>query len=74
MSDVDNPTLRLIPYLLAISVMVFATLTVVGTGESNLLVTLVVAAIGYFGTFYLTKLIIHAIVTRIDDGGHDDRN
>jgi hypothetical protein len=60
------PVLRLIPYLAAITVTVFATLSVVGTGDSNLLVTLVVAVVGYFGTYYLTKLIIHVIVTRID--------
>jgi predicted PurR-regulated permease PerM len=66
MSEPESPVLRLIPYLAAITVTVFATLSVVGTGDSNLLVTLVVAVVGYFGTYYLTKLIIHVIVTRID--------
>ncbi|MGO2859711.1 MAG: hypothetical protein ACTIC1_01045 [Brevibacterium sp.] len=64
MRDIDNPTLRLIPYLLAISVTVFATLSVIGTGESNLLVTLVVAVIGYFGTYYLSRFIIGFIVRK----------
>lgn len=64
MRDIDNPTLRLIPYLLAISVTVFATLSVIGTGESNLLVTLVVAVIGYFGTYYLCRFIIGFIVRK----------
>ncbi|WP_413336400.1 hypothetical protein ACH82I_06820 [Brevibacterium sp. GP-SGM9] len=64
MRDIDNPTLRLIPYLLAISVTVFATLSVIGTGESNLLVTLVVAVIGYFGTYYLSRFIIGLIVRK----------
>ena len=72
MSEPESPVLRLIPYLAAITVTVFATLSVVGTGESNLLVTLVVAAVGYFGTYFIVKLIIHALVTRIGSGSNDD--
>lgn len=62
MSEPENPTLRLIPYLLAITVTIFATLSVIGTGESNLLVTLVVAVVGYFGTYYLSRFVIGLIV------------
>ncbi|WP_210604789.1 hypothetical protein [Brevibacterium oceani] len=67
MSETDTPVLRLIPYLAAISAAIFAGLAMAGTGESNLLVTVVAAGVGYFGAYYLAKLIIHVIVTRIDD-------
>lgn len=72
MSEPDSPVLRLIPYLAAISAAIFAGLAMAGTGESNLLVTLVAAGAGYFGAYYLVKLIIHVIITRFDagDGEH----
>ncbi len=71
MSETDTPILRLIPYLAAISAAIFAGLAMAGTGESNLLVTVVAAGVGYFGAYYLAKLIIHAIVTRIGGDGQD---
>jgi hypothetical protein len=71
MSETDTPVLRLIPYLAAISAAIFAGLAMAGTGESNLLVTVVAAGVGYFGAYYLAKLIIHAIVTRIGGDGQD---
>ncbi|WP_166826944.1 hypothetical protein [Brevibacterium limosum] len=74
MSEPDSPVLRLIPYLAAISAAIFAGLAMAGTGESNLLVTLVAAGAGYFGAHYLVKLIIHVIVTRFDTGDHDDQS
>ncbi|WP_025778791.1 hypothetical protein [Brevibacterium sp. VCM10] len=72
MSEPDSPVLRLIPYLAAISAAIFAGLAMAGTGESNLLVTLVVAGAGYFGAYFIVKLIIHVLVTRIDSGSNDD--
>ena len=74
MSEPESPVLRLIPYLAAISAAIFAGLAMAGTGESNLLVTLVAAGAGYFGAYFIAKLIIHAIVTRIDSGGHNDQS
>ena len=73
MSAPDSPVLRLIPYLAAITAAIFAGLTMAGTGESNLLVTLVAAAVAYFGAYFIAKLIIHVIVTRIDAGDDDDQ-
>ena len=80
MNDADSPVLRLIPYLAAITVTIFATLAITGGGESNLLVTLVTAVISYFGTFYIVGFLIRLIVRRShddhsneDDDGSDDR-
>ncbi|TGD27314.1 hypothetical protein EB835_18755 [Brevibacterium sp. S22] len=74
MSESESPVLRLIPYLAAISAAIFAGLAMTGTGESNLLVSLVAAAVAYFGAYFIVKLIIHAVVTRIDSGNHDDQS
>lgn len=71
MSETDSPVLRLIPYLAAITAAIFAGLAMAGTGESNLLVSLVAAAVAYFGAYFIAKLIIHAIVTRIGNDGQD---
>lgn len=70
MRDIDSPVLRLIPYLAAISAAVFITLPRLG-GDSNLLITFVFAAAAYFGAYFLAKLIIYVIVTRIDDDEQD---
>lgn len=73
MSESESPVLRLIPYLAAITAAVFITLPRLGE-DGNLLIAFVFGAAAYFGAFYLTKLIIHVIVTRIDVGDSDDRD
>ena len=60
MSDVDSPVLRLIPYLAAFTVTMFLCLPAMGNGD--LLTALVIAAIAYFGTYYLVRYIIGLIV------------
>ena len=74
MSEVDSPVLRLIPFLAAITVTIFATLAVTSGDESNLLITLVTAAISYFGTYYITRLLIGLIVRVTRSEGHDDQD
>src|SRR5699024_2057815 len=66
MNEPDSPVLRLIPYLAAITAAVFIFLPRLG-GAGDLLTGLIFAAAAYFGVYYLAKLIIHVIVTRIDD-------
>lgn len=34
--------------------------------------SLVFAAVAYFGAYFIVKLIIHVLVTRIDSGSNDD--
>lgn len=63
MSDTDSPVARLVPYLLAITVTVFATLAVVGQG-GNLLLTLVIAVVAYFGTYFLSQFVIRLFTRR----------
>lgn len=76
MSDVDSPVLRLIPFLAAITVTIFATLAVIGSKESNLLVTLATAAIAYFGTYFIVRSVIGLIVRsrrdEIDERNNDE--
>ncbi|PCC18969.1 hypothetical protein [Brevibacterium aurantiacum] len=74
MSEVDSPVLRLIPLLAAITVTIFATLAVTSGDESNLLITLVTAAISYFGTYYIARLLIGLIVRVTRSEGHDDQD
>lgn len=69
MRDVENPVLRLIPYLAAITAAVFIALPRLG-GDGDLLITFVFAAAAYFGAYFLTRLIIHVIVDR-GDGDHN---
>lgn len=69
MNDIDSPVLRLIPYLAAFTVTIFVTLAVIGSNESNLLITLVTAAIAYFGTYFLTRFVIGLVVR----GSRDER-
>lgn len=66
MRDVDSPVLRLIPYLAAITAAVFIVLPRLG-GDDDLLITFALAALAYFGAYFLVRLIIHLIVVRIDD-------
>lgn len=66
MSEPDSPVLRLIPYLAAITAAIFIFLPRL-SGAGDLLTGLIFAAAAYFGIYYLAKLIIHVIVTRIDD-------
>jgi hypothetical protein len=66
MSEPQSPVLRLIPYLAAITAAVFITLPRLG-GDGDLLIHLVFGAVAYFAAYYIVKLIIHVIVTRIDD-------
>ena len=66
MSEPDSPVLRLIPYLAAITAAIFIALPRLG-GDGDLLAGLLFAAAAYFGVYYLSKLIIHVIITRIDD-------
>ncbi|MGC3020975.1 MULTISPECIES: hypothetical protein [unclassified Brevibacterium] len=66
MSEPQSPVLRLIPYLAAITAAVFITLPRLG-GDGDLLINLVFGAVAYFAAYYIVKLIIHVIVTRIDD-------
>ncbi len=73
MSEPESPVLRLIPYLAAITAAIFVVLPRLG-GDWNLLMSLVFAAVAYFGAYFIVKLIIHAIVTRIDSGGHNDQS
>ncbi|HCG56478.1 MULTISPECIES: hypothetical protein [Brevibacterium] len=61
MSDIDSPVLRLIPYLAAITVTIFATLALTSGGESNLLITLLTAAVSYFGTYFIVRFLIGLI-------------
>ena len=71
MSDIDSPTLRLIPYLAAITVTIFATLALTSGGESNLLITLVTAAVCYFGTYFIVRFVI-ALIVRSRSGERED--
>lgn len=71
MSEPESPVLRLIPYLAAITAAIFVVLRRLG-GDGNLLMSLVFAAVAYFGAYFIVKLIIHALVTRIDSGSNDD--
>lgn len=66
MSDTGSPTLRLIPYLLAITVTVFVGLSVFGT-TGDVLLRLLIAVICYFGTYYLSKFVIHFFLRRSRD-------
>ncbi len=66
MNEPDSPVLRLIPYLAAITAAIFIFLPRL-SGAGDLLTGLIFAAAAYFGIYYLAKLIIHVIVTRIDD-------
>ena len=60
MSDIDSPVLRLIPYLAAFTVTIFVTLPLFANG--SLLTALLVAALAYFGTYFLTRFVIGLIV------------
>lgn len=70
MSDVDSPVLRLIPYLAAFTVTIFATLSVMNR-DGNLLVILLVAVVSYFGTYYLVQLVIGLIVRTLGKNTDD---
>ena len=73
MSEPESPVLRLIPYLAAITAAIFVVLPRLG-GDGNLLMSLVFAAVAYFGAYFIVKLIIHALVTRIGSDHHDDHD
>ena len=73
MSEPESPVLRLIPYLAAITAAIFIALPRLG-GDGNLLISLVFAAVAYFAVYFIVKLIIHVLVTRIDSGSHDDQD
>lgn len=73
MSEPESPVLRLIPYLAAITAAVFITLPRLGS-DGNMLINIVFGAVAYFAVYFIVKLIIHALVTRFDDGGHDDQS
>jgi hypothetical protein len=73
MSEPESPVLRLIPYLAAITVSgLRRTAPWSAPGSPTCSSRLVVAAVAYFGAYFIVKLIIHVLVTRIDSGSNDD--
>lgn len=70
MSSELSPVLRLIPYLLAITVAVFAGIPAFGAGEA--LFAVLVIFLTYFATFYLSRFVIERLASRGNSLGEDN--
>ncbi|QQB15663.1 hypothetical protein [Brevibacterium casei] len=70
MSSELSPVLRLIPYLLAITAIVVVGIPV--GRDVDWVFRILIGAVAYFATFYLSRFVIERLASRGNSLGEDD--